>query len=134
MCFCSHRAESLIERLHLCFVQILQPDNVPISNALGNLGRDPEKEVYQLLVLLRCKPFLEPYVAEMRLPQKMGSDTVFPLGLRDGFHTLYEGVDFRYKAKTPYDSARPCVCTTCLELKASTSPAIATGTVLPHLY
>ncbi|KAL3132425.1 hypothetical protein ABBQ32_008983 [Trebouxia sp. C0010 RCD-2024] len=75
--------------------QILQPDNVPISSVLGNSGRDPEKEVYQLLVLLRCKPFLEPYVAEMRLPHKMGSEAVFPLGLRAGFHTLYEGVDFR---------------------------------------
>lgn len=100
---------AFVERLQLYFVQILQPDNVPISSVLGNSGRDPEKEVYQLLVLLRCKPFLEPYVAEMRLPHKMGSEAVFPLGLRAGFHTLYEGVDFRYKAKTPGDSARPCV-------------------------
>ncbi|DBA65601.1 TPA: hypothetical protein ACH3X2_002666 [Trebouxia sp. C0005] len=74
--------------------QILQPQNLPISEALDSTGRDPEKEVYRLLVLLRCKPFLEPYVADLRQPHKMGPEKEFPVSL-ERFHTLYPGMDFR---------------------------------------
>lgn len=77
-----------------------------MSDVLGKTGRDPEKEVYRLLVLLRCKPFLEPYVADLRRPVKMGPDTAFPLGLK-GFHTLYLGMDFRY-ATEAMCYRRPC--------------------------
>ena len=83
---------------YLSDLQVLQPDNVPMSEVLGKTGRDPEMEVYRLLVLLRCKSFLEPYVADLRRPVKMGPDTAFPLGLK-GFHTLYLGMDFRYATK-----------------------------------
>lgn len=86
--------------LWLSVLQVLQPDNVPMSDVLGSTGRDHEKEVYRLLVLLRCKPFLEPYVADLRRPAKMGPDTAFPLGLK-GFHTLYLGMDFRYATQAP---------------------------------
>ena len=65
-----------------------------ISEVLKGSGRDPEKEVYRLLVLLRCKPFLRPYIADMMLPHKMGPDQKFPLNM-GGFHTLYPGMDFR---------------------------------------
>ncbi len=78
----------------LIAVQILQPQNVPIAEVLDSTGRDPEKEVYRLLVLLRCKPFLEPYVADLRQPHKMGPDKEFPVSLKR-FHTLYPGMDFR---------------------------------------
>lgn len=75
-------------------MQVLQPQNVAMSDVLGSSGRDHEKEVYRLLVLLRCKPFLEPYVADLQQPHKMGPNKTFPLGL-SGFHTLYMGMDFR---------------------------------------
>lgn len=75
-------------------LQILQPQNVLMSEVLEGTGRDPEMEVYRLLVLLRCKPFLDPYVADLRQPHKMGPEKQFPLGL-NGFHTLYPGMDFR---------------------------------------
>ena len=75
-------------------VQVLQPQNLPISEVLKSSGRDPEKEVYRLLMLLRCKPFLEAYIADMKLPHKMGPEQKFPIGL-SGFHTLYPGMDFR---------------------------------------
>ena len=75
-------------------MQVLQPQNIPIAEVLGASGRDPEMEVYCLLVLLRCKPFLEPYVEDLRQPHKMGPEKEFPLGLK-GFHTLYPGMDFR---------------------------------------
>lgn len=76
------------------FMQVLQPQNLPMSEVLGKTGRDHEKEVFRLLALLRCKPFLEPYVAYLRQPHKMGPNKTFPLGL-EGFHTLYTGMDFR---------------------------------------
>lgn len=87
-------------------MQVLQPDNVPLIDVLGNTGRDHEKEVYRLLVLLRCKPFLEPYVADLRRSDKMGPNTAFPVGLK-GFHTLYLGMDFRYATEAPFEIP-PC--------------------------
>ena len=75
-------------------LQVLQPQNLPMNEVLKGSGRDPEKEVYRLLLLLRCKPFLEAYIADMKLPHKMGSEHKFPVGL-SGFHTLYPGMDFR---------------------------------------
>lgn len=63
------------------------------------MSRDHEKEVYCLLVFLRCKPFLEPYVADLRRLATMGPDTAFPLGVT-GFHTLYLSMDFKYAPGT----------------------------------
>ena len=81
---------------------------MPLSDVLGSSGRDPEKEVYRLLVQLRCKPFLEPYVADLRRPDKMGPRTAFPLGVK-GFHSLYSGMDFRYKGRRHAIGPGPCV-------------------------
>lgn len=88
----------------LC-MQILQPGNATFLTATQGLKRDLEHEIYQILVKLRCAPFLESYVATLKSEDRMGSERVMPLGLKafssvggwsGSFHPLNNGIDFRY--------------------------------------
>ena len=84
--------------------QVVEPHNMTFSSYIDYLRRDPEKEVYDLLVGLRCAPFLDSYVATLESDQRMGKNKTMPLGLkthnsvggRTGtFHTINNGIDFR---------------------------------------
>ena len=103
-----------------------------MKDVLGKTGRDPEKEVYRLLVLLRCKPFLEPYVADLRRPVKMGPDTAFPLGLK-GFHTLYLGMDFRYAQRDRVTGVHASSLAAKHQPATGFCFAVLTHTILPSL-
>lgn len=83
----------------------MQPGNVTFLTAAQGLQRDLEHEVYQILVKLRCAPFLESYVATLKSADRMGTGRVMPLGLKafdsvggwsGSFHPLNNGIDFRY--------------------------------------
>ncbi|KAK9810503.1 hypothetical protein WJX72_011854 [[Myrmecia] bisecta] len=74
--------------------QVLQPGNQPFLDAIDFLTSDPEHVIYQLLVDLRCAPFLEPYAETLAQPDRMGPARAMPLGLY-GFHTSNIGIDFR---------------------------------------
>ena len=71
---------------------------------MRNLHRDPEAEIYQILVDLRCADFLDLYVATLESDQRMGAQKQMPLGLKafrsiggwtGSFHPLNNGIDFR---------------------------------------
>lgn len=83
----------------------MQPGNLTFLTAAQGLHRDLEHEVYQILVKLRCAPFLESYVATLKSADRMGTGRVMPLGLKafnsiggwsGSFHPLNNGIDFRY--------------------------------------
>ena len=111
----------------LC-MQILQPGNATFLTATQGLERDLEQEIYQILVKLRCAPFLKSYVATLKSEDRMGSERVMPLGLKAfnsvggwsaSFHPLNNGIDFRYSNTTlsvPLLSVLvvPVVCTVSL--------------------
>ena len=85
--------------------QTLQPGNTTFLQAIRSLQRDPEHEIHQILVDLRCAPFLESYVATLKSEDRMGSKKSMQLGLKafnsiggwsSSFHPLNGGIDFRY--------------------------------------
>lgn len=90
-------------------MQTLQPGNATFLTATQGLERDLEHEIYQILVELRCAPFLESYVATLKSEDRMGSERAMPLGLKafnsiggwsGSFHPLNNGIDFRYSNTT----------------------------------
>ena len=109
-------------------MQILQPGNATFLAGIQGLKRDLEHEIYQILVKLRCAPFLGSYVATLKSEDRMGSERVMPLGLKafnsvggwsGSFHPLNNGIDFRYSNTTLSLSVSsvpvvPVVCTVTL--------------------
>ena len=91
------------------YLQILQPGNTTFLAATPGSQRDLEHEIYQILVKLRCAPFLESYVAMLKSEDRMGSGQGMQMGLKafksiggwsGSFHPLNNGIDFRYSS--PY--------------------------------
>ena len=85
-------------------MQVLEPGNATFLTTLQNPLRDPEAEIYQILVNLRCADFLELYVGTLESDQRMGAQKQMPLGLKafrsiggwtGSFHPLNNGIDFR---------------------------------------
>ncbi len=85
-------------------IQVLQPGNGTFLTTLQKLRRDPEAEIYEILVDLRCADFLDLYVATLESDQRMGTQKQMPLGLKafgsiggwtSSFHPLNNGIDFR---------------------------------------
>lgn len=73
-------------------------------SAVHSIHRDPEAEIYRILVDLRCALFLDSYVATLESDQRMGPQKHMPLGLKafesiggwsGSFHPLNNGIDFR---------------------------------------
>ena len=87
------------------WLQVIEPGNSTFLSAIHGLRRDPELEIYDILVQLRCAPFLERYVATLMSDQRMGSEKSMPLGLKafkspvggwsGSFHPVNNGIDFR---------------------------------------
>lgn len=85
-------------------MQVIE-NNTTFADYINFLQRDPEREVYDLLVSLRCAPFLDSYVATLKSDDRMGKNMTMPLGLRTHdsiggrtgtFHPINNGVDFRW--------------------------------------
>ena len=85
-------------------MQVVEPNNKTFAKYIDHLERDPEREVYNLLVSLRCAPFLDSYVATLESDHRMGKNVSMPLGLRTHdsiggrtgtFHHINNGIDFR---------------------------------------
>jgi hypothetical protein len=74
--------------------QIIQPNNIPFDTVIKLVGRDLEKEVYRILVLLRCQSWLDDYIRVLQRPDRMGPKHKMPHHL-NRFHELLEGMDFR---------------------------------------
>ena len=82
----------------------MEPGNATFLSAIHSLHRDPEAEIYQILVELRCALFLDMYVTTLESDTRMGPQKHMPLGLKafksiggwsGSFHPLNNGIDFR---------------------------------------
>lgn len=96
--------------------QVMEPGNKTFDNVRRSMHRDPELEIYHILVQLRCAPFLKQYVATLMSDQRMGKGKSMLLGLKafkspvggwsGSFHPVNNGIDFRrayvWGLKGPY--------------------------------
>ena len=114
--------------LHACHtelfcVQVMEPGNTSFLNAIHSSHRDPEAEIFRILVDLRCALFLDSYVATLESDQRMGPQKHMPLGLKafrsiggwtGSFHPLNNGIDFRQD-----NFAVVCGCCICLRIRSA---------------